>query len=111
MTRLVSNHLADLLERPLYASVGTIKPDNTVQVNPMWFEWVGDTLRFTHTTRRGKYRNLMHNPAMSLPVIDPTDPQRYVEVRGRFRAGRGPCLLRPAPRLRHEQRGAQITPI
>jgi hypothetical protein len=44
MTELVPNDLADLLERPLPASVGTIRPDNTVQVNPMWFEWLGDTL-------------------------------------------------------------------
>jgi hypothetical protein len=74
MTELVPNDLADLLERPLPASVGTIRPDNTVQVNPMWFEWLGDTLRFTHTTRRGKYRNLLRNPSMSLLVIDPDDP-------------------------------------
>lgn len=80
MTELVPNDLADLLERPLPASVGTIRPDSTVQVNPMWFEWLGDTLRFTHTTRRGKYRNLLRNPSMSLLVIDPDE-----EVRGRLR--------------------------
>ncbi len=84
MTQTVSHHLLDLLDRPLYASLGTIRPDNTVQVNPMWFEFVGDTLRFTHTSRRAKYRNLKHNPAMSLLVTDPDDPQRYVEVRGRL---------------------------
>lgn len=75
--------LADLLERPLFASLGTIRIDDTVQVNPMWFEWDGaDQIRFTHTTKRVKYRNLQHNPAMSLLVTDPDDPLRFVEARG-----------------------------
>ena len=75
--------LADLLERPLYGSLGTIRVDGAVQVNPMWFEWDGgDAIRFTHTTKRVKYRNLQHNPAMSLLVLDPGDSTRYLEVRG-----------------------------
>jgi PPOX class probable F420-dependent enzyme len=74
----------ELLERPLFAALGTIRPDDTVQVNPMWFEYDGEHVRFTHTNKRGKYRNLQRNPSMSLLVIDDTDPQSYVEVRGRL---------------------------
>lgn len=55
-----------LLEQPNYGVLATIRPDDTVQANPMWFELVGDTIRFTHTTTRAKYRNLQHNPSMSL---------------------------------------------
>jgi PPOX class probable F420-dependent enzyme len=73
-----------LLERPLFGALGTIRPDDTVQVNPMWFEYDGDHVRFTHTTRRGKYRNLQRNPSMTLLLIDDTDPQSYLEVRGRL---------------------------
>ena len=67
---------------PLFGALGTIRPDDSVQVNPMWFEYDGDSLRFTHTTKRQKYRNLQHNPSMSLSVIDPANPFRYLEVRG-----------------------------
>jgi PPOX class probable F420-dependent enzyme len=74
----------DLLDRPLYASLGTIRPDNTVQVNPMWFEWDGEHVRFTHTTKRAKFRNLQRNPSMSLLITDPDDPMRYLELRGRL---------------------------
>lgn len=84
MVATIPDDLVDLVERPLYGSLATIRPDNTVQVNPMWFEFDGDALRFTHTTRRAKYRNLQRNPAMSLLVTDPDDPMRYVEVRGRL---------------------------
>ncbi|MCU1475707.1 MAG: class F420-dependent enzyme, partial [Subtercola sp.] len=39
-------------------------------------------LRFTHTTKRAKFRNLQLNKSMSLMVIDTANPFRYIEVRG-----------------------------
>lgn len=78
----VPDDLVDLLERPLFAALGTVRPDSTVQVNPMWFEYDGEHVLFTHTTYRAKYRNLQANPSMSLLVVDPDDPMRFVEVRG-----------------------------
>jgi len=84
VTTTIPDKLIDLLQRPIFASLGTIRPDNTVQVNPMWFDYDGQTVRFTHTTRRAKYRNLQHNPSMSLLLTDPDNPLRYVELRGRL---------------------------
>jgi len=80
----MSTENSPLLEQPNYGFLGTIRPDDSVQVNPMWFLREGDTLRFTHTTKRAKYRNLQHNPSMSLAVIDPANPFSYIEVRGRL---------------------------
>jgi PPOX class probable F420-dependent enzyme len=76
--------LAPLLERPIFAALGTIRPDDTVQVNPMWFLFDGEHIRFTHTTKRAKFRNLQRNPSMSMMVFDPDDPQLYLELRGRL---------------------------
>src|ERR1700759_1048835 len=78
------DNLRPLLERPLFGSLGTIRPDDTVQVNPMWFEYDGEHGRFTHTSKRGKFRNLQRNPTMSLCVFDDQDPQTYIEVRGKL---------------------------
>lgn len=72
----------DLLERPLYGHLATIRPDGGVQVNPMWFTFDGQAIRFTHTTTRQKYRNLAANPAFAMSVTDPDRPYRYLEVRG-----------------------------
>ncbi len=80
----IPNELMSLLRAPTVAALGTIRPDDTVQVNPMWFELDGDTIRFTHTTKRAKFRNLQHNPSMSLSVQDGANPYHYVEVRGRL---------------------------
>ena len=81
---VIPSDYAHLLERPLYGHLGTIRPDGTVQVNPMWFEFDGEHLRFTHTTKRAKFRNLAHNPAMSLSIIDPDNQFRYLELRGKL---------------------------
>src|SRR3954464_7692130 len=83
-TMPIPDHLRPLLDRPLFGALGTIRPDDTVQVNPMWFEFDGEHVRFTHTNKRGKFRNLQRNPSMSLMLIDPDNPQSYLELRGRL---------------------------
>ena len=84
MTATVPVPYRRLLEAPNFGNLGTIRPDDTVQVNPMWFEYDGEHVRFTHTTTRAKFRNLQHNPSMSLSVSDPDNPYDFVELRGRL---------------------------
>ena len=73
-----------LIVDPNFGMLGTIRPDDTVQVNPMWFEYDGEHVRFTHTNKRGKFRNLQRNPSMSLLLINDQIPQSYLELRGRL---------------------------
>ena len=72
----------DLLERPLYGHLATTRPDGSVQVSPMWFDWDGELVRFAHTTKRQKYRNVQRNPRVAMSISDPDNPYRYLEVRG-----------------------------
>lgn len=71
-----------LTDAPLFAHLATVRPDGTVQSNPMWFAVVGDEIHFTHTSKRQKFRNLQANPTMSLSITDPEKPYLYVELRG-----------------------------
>src|SRR4051795_9670281 len=80
----IPSSLGPLLDRPLFGALGTIRPDDTVQVNPMWIECDGEQVRFTHTNKRGKFRNLQRNPSMSLLLVDEQNPQSYLELRGRL---------------------------
>ena len=73
----------DLLVRPLFGDLATVRPDGDPAVTPMWFAWDGEVLRFTHTTRRAKLRNIEHNPHVALSIIDPEQPYRYLQVRGK----------------------------
>ena len=84
MSAEIPSDYLPLIVDPNFGMLGTIRPDDTVQVNPMWFEYQPDThtIKFTHTTYRQKFRNLRRNPSMSLAIFDPADPERYLEVRG-----------------------------
>lgn len=82
MSNQIPAELLYLLEEPNFGSLGTVHPNGTVQVSPMWFEFDGEKLRFTHTTKRQKFRNLQQNPSMSLAVFDPKEPIEYLELRG-----------------------------
>jgi PPOX class probable F420-dependent enzyme len=81
-TEIIPEEHRDLLERPLIADLATVREDGTPQVNPMWFAWDGEFIRFTHTNFRRKYRNIAANPAVAISIVDPQDLYRYIEVRG-----------------------------
>ena len=74
----------DLLHRPIICDLATLRPDGSIQINPMWFDFAAPALRFSHTSRRAKFRNLQQNPAMTVLVVDPGDAQRYLEITGRL---------------------------
>ena len=104
MTTDLTEHFARILAAPVFGHLATVRHHGSVQVNPMWFEFDGDAgvIRFTHTTKRAKYRNLQRNPHMTLEALDPENPLRYVEVRGRLAEiepdpeGRSTCTSRSA---------------
>ena len=73
----------DLLDRPLFAHLATVRPDGTPQSGLMWFAWDGERARFSHTRTRQKVRNLAHEPRLSFHLVDPDNPYRTLEVRGR----------------------------
>jgi PPOX class probable F420-dependent enzyme len=73
----------DLLERPLFAHLATLRPDGSPQSSVMWFAWDGHRVRFSHTSTRQKYRNLVSDGRVSFHIQDPDNAYRTLEVRGR----------------------------
>lgn len=72
----------ELLGRPILVNLATTRPDGAPQVNPMWFIWDGEFIWFTHTNYRQKYKNIAHEPRVSISILDPDNLYGYVEVRG-----------------------------
>src|SRR5882757_1117766 len=72
----------DLLDRPLFAHLATVRPDGSPQSGVMWFAWDGERARFSHTRTRQKIRNLEHEPRVSFHLVDLENPYRTLEVRG-----------------------------
>ncbi len=74
---------ADLLERPVVAALGTVMPSGEVQVHPVWVDIADGLLRVNTARGRQKDKNLSARPRCTLLFVDPADPYRYLEVRGR----------------------------
>lgn len=74
---------ADLLEKKGFAHVATIGADGAPQSTPVWYGWDGRHVCFSHVRGRQKLRNIERDPRVALSILDPDDPYRYLEVRGR----------------------------
>lgn len=70
----------DLLESTAVVSVATVTPGGNPRVSPMWD---GERILLSHTKGRAKYRDVRANPRIALAIVDPDDPYRYLEIRGR----------------------------
>jgi PPOX class probable F420-dependent enzyme len=81
MPEVPASHV-DLLERPTFAHLATVRPDGSPQSSVMWFAWDGSRIRMTHTSNRQKFANLAHDPRVALSIADPGDQYRFLEVRG-----------------------------
>lgn len=84
---------ADLLESTALAHVATVGAKGEPQVNPVWFSWDGSHVRFSQTTGRQKYKNVQREPRIALSIVDPENPFRYLEIRGKVVA------IEPDPEL------------
>ncbi len=79
----VPQEFADLLRTTTVAHIATIGPKGEPQITPVWFDWDGNTIRFSQTKDRQKFRNLQRDPRIALSIVDPNNPYRYLEIRGK----------------------------
>src|SRR5579863_4109356 len=83
MSEAIPSKFADLFEKPAFASLATMMPDGQPQVTPVWCDYDGQHIRVNTAKGRVKDRNMRRDPRVSLMLMDPANPYRYVEVRGR----------------------------
>ena len=73
----------DLFDKKAFGSLGTLMPDGSPQVTPVWVDREGDTVVVNTARGRQKDKNIKHDPRVSITLIDPENPYRYLEIRGR----------------------------
>jgi hypothetical protein len=71
-TEVPASHV-DLLDKPMFAHLATVRPDGSPQTQVMWFVWDGERIRMTHTMTRQKYRNFQREPRVALSIADPAN--------------------------------------
>jgi PPOX class probable F420-dependent enzyme len=83
---MVPDKYLDLLQqKKAFANIATVNPDGTPQVTPVWFDYTDGLVRVNTARGRVKARNLKKGAAVALAIVDPDNPYRYVQIRGRVR--------------------------
>jgi PPOX class probable F420-dependent enzyme len=83
---IVPEKYLDLLQRKkAFANLATVMPDGSPQVTPVWCDYKDGLVRVNTAKGRVKARNLKKGVAVALAIVDPDNPYRYVQIRGRVR--------------------------
>ena len=83
MTAVPADYLDLLRQKKALAHLATIMPDGTPQVTPVWFDYTGGKIRVNSARGRVKTRNMQEGAHVALSILDPDNPYRYIQIRGR----------------------------
>ena len=73
----------EFLENPFVGVVTTLQRDGTPQSTVVWVDVDDEGVSVNTAYGRVKPRNLARDPRLSLVVVDPGDPYRWVKVTGK----------------------------
>jgi PPOX class probable F420-dependent enzyme len=83
MSERIPEKYADLLTKPAFGNLATLMPDGSPQVTPIWVDYDGGFLRFNSARNRQKDRNVRRDARVAVSLMDPENPYRYLEIRGK----------------------------
>lgn len=73
----------DLFSKKAFAHLTTLMPDGSPQVTPVWVDYQDGYIMVNSARGRQKDRNIRRDPRVALSILDPENPYRYLQVRGR----------------------------
>ena len=79
----IPENYRDLFTKKAFAHLATVSTDGAPQSTPVWVDYDGTHVRFNTARGRVKDKNLQRNPKVALSILDPENPYRYLQVRGR----------------------------
>jgi PPOX class probable F420-dependent enzyme len=72
----------DLFDRAVCGVLTTIRGDGQPRSSLVWVDRAGGYARVNTTLERGKGKDLIHDPRLSLLLVDPDDTTRFIQLRG-----------------------------
>lgn len=83
MLAMIPHTHSDLIDGPYATTLATLMPDGQPQATVVWCNRDGEHVLLN--TMRGfqKERNMRRDPRVALLIVDPANPLRNIEVRGR----------------------------
>jgi PPOX class probable F420-dependent enzyme len=73
----------DLFQKKGFANLATLMPGGQPQVTPVWVDYDGRYVLINTAEGRQKDKNLIRDGRVALAIMDPDNPYRYLEIRGR----------------------------
>ncbi|HEX6503604.1 MAG TPA: PPOX class F420-dependent oxidoreductase [Terriglobales bacterium] len=83
MAGVIPEKYRDLFNKRAFAALTTLMPDGSPQTTPVWVDTDGEHVIFNSAKGRQKDRNVRRDPRVALAIVDPDNPYRYLEVRGK----------------------------
>jgi PPOX class probable F420-dependent enzyme len=83
MAVIPDKYLDLLTQKKTFAELATVMPDGSPQVTPVWFDYTGGVIRVNTAKGRVKQRNMKEGSPVALSIMDPDNPYRYVQIRGK----------------------------
>lgn len=71
-----------MFSEPYYGIASTVRPDGSPQQTVVWVDYDGENVVFNTADGRAKPRFIRQNPNVSLTVLDPENPFRWIAVSG-----------------------------
>ncbi len=80
---MVDDEVKALATAKNFGTLTTLLPSGQPMTHVMWVDADDDYLLINTETHRQKYKNIVHDPRVTVTVIDHDNPYHYAEVRGR----------------------------
>jgi PPOX class probable F420-dependent enzyme len=74
-----------LTQKKAFANLATLMPDGTPQVTPVWVDYRDGMVLVNTAKGRVKARNMKAGAPVALSIMDPDNPYRHIQIRGRVR--------------------------
>ena len=81
MIEIPASHV-DLLERPITVTLATVMASGQPQVHPVWCSYREGYVLVNSAKGRAKDKNMRARPRVTVLIMEPDNPLRWLEVRG-----------------------------
>ena len=82
MAANIPESFKDLFSKVAFANLGTVMPDGSPQVTPVWCNFDGTNIWINSAKGRVKDKNMRRNKKVALSIQDPDNAYRHLSLQG-----------------------------
>ena len=82
MSATIPEPFKELFNKVAFANLGTVMPDGSPQVTPVWCNFDGTNIWINSAKGRVKDKNMRRNKKVALSIQDPDNAYRHLSLQG-----------------------------